>query len=376
MEDSRIEKERRAAVWISMMPLIGSATAAKLREYAGSLAGVPELTDEELESSGIFKRSPKTLERWKKNRVTGEELSRTLNRMKLHGIRIVTAEEPEFPQRLLTLPDPPAWLFVRGKFPDENIPCAAVIGARSCSSYGEREAAAVGAFLAKNGIQVVSGMAVGIDGICQRAVLGNGGTTFAVLGSGVNVCYPRENTYLYNQIPEHGGLISEYPIDAKPETWHFPVRNRLISGLADLVLVVEARKRSGSLITADLALDQGKEVYAFPGYRTSPLSEGTNRLIRVGAGIVTSFQDILDVLGLKGTNPENSAQLRENQAARLANPEKMVYSAIDLRPKSVDDLIRITGFSQSECLHAVFRLEQLGLICQSSNQYYVRTTAT
>jgi DNA processing protein len=368
-------EEEQAAVWLSLMPHVGPAAAWKLRDYAGSLAGVRKMSEGELETSGAFRNAPLTLARWRESRVTEETVQRVLCRMERQNIRIVLAGSEEYPEKLAQLTDPPAWLFVRGRLPDPSVPCAAVIGARAASAYGRQEAAAVGSFLAENGIQVVSGMASGIDSCCQEAVLRSGGRTFAVLGCGINICYPRESVFLYDRIPDRGGLISEYPLDVEPVRWHFPVRNRLISGLADLVLVVEARKRSGSLITADLALDQGKEVMAFPGYRTSPLSEGTNRLIRVGAGIVTSFQDILDVFDIVPSMCADSARLREKQASSLAKPEKMVYSAIDLRPKSVDELLRATGLSQGECLKAVFRLEQLGLICQSSNQYYVRTIA-
>ena len=367
--------EERAAVWLSMMPLVGPAAAWKLREYAGSLAGVKKLGEGDLEASGAFRNAPVTLARWRERRVTDEEEAGVLRRMENQDIRVILPGSAEYPDKLARLPDPPAWLFVRGSLPDPARPCAAVIGARAASAYGRQEAGAVGSFLAENGIQVVSGMAFGIDGCCQEAVLRSGGRTFAVLGCGLNICYPRENRELYSRIPARGGLISEYPLDKEPLRWHFPVRNRLISGLADLVLVVEARKRSGSLITADLALDQGKEVMAFPGYRTSPLSEGTNRLIRVGAGIVTSFQDILDVFGIARAKGPDSVSLKEKAASGLAKPEKMVYSAIDLRPKSVDELIHTTGLSQGECLKAVFRLEQLGLVCQSSNQYYVRAIA-
>lgn len=202
--------------------------------------------------------------------------------------------EKEFPERLRTIPDPPFGIYYKGSLPADGEPAAGVIGARLASGYGKEQARRFAWRLGKEGVSVVSGMARGIDGIAQTAALDAGGKSFAVLGCGVDICYPKENRDLYDRLPEQGGIISEYPPGTPPESKLFPPRNRIISGLSDLVLVVESRRNSGTHITVDMALEQGKEVYALPGRVSDSLSDGCNRLIRQGAGIATCPEDILE----------------------------------------------------------------------------------
>ena len=191
---------------------------------------------------------------------------------------------PGYPEKLKVLESPPAGLYVLGKLPDPDRKTAAIVGARSCSVYGRRQARFFARALSARGIQIVSGLASGIDRAAHEGALEGGTQTFAVLGCGADVCYPRENFGIYRQIAQGGGgILSEFEPGSRPLGWHFPRRNRIISGLADLVLVVEARARSGALITADCALEQGKTVYAVPGRLEDPLSEGCNRLIFQGA---------------------------------------------------------------------------------------------
>ena len=209
-----------------------------------------------------------------------------------------------------------------------------------------------------------------IDGAGQEGALRNGGASCAVLGSGIDVCYPSSNQRLYRALLERGGILSEYGPGESPLSWHFPCRNRIISGLSDAVIVVEARARSGSLITADLALEQGKEVFAFPGRRTDPLSAGCNGLIRQGAAMVTSPEDILDFFQLKHECIRGKKKKEKKTEKTLAKTEKMVYSCLDFKPKHLDDIITRCGLEIGECMGILLELELGGYVFRSANHYY------
>lgn len=210
--------------------------------------------------------------------------------------RKILLTDREYPSRLLEIPQAPKQLYVRGKLPEEGVPSVAVIGARDCSYYGQEVAKRLGRLFGENGIQVISGMARGIDGIGQQAALQAGGSSFAVLGCGADICYPRQNQDLYDRLCKQGGVISEYEWGTPPRAGYFPPRNRIVSGLADAVIVVEARKKSGTLITVDMALEQGKEVYAVPGRLVDDLSSGCNYLIKNGAGILLDMEEFMEEL--------------------------------------------------------------------------------
>lgn len=211
-------------------------------------------------------------------------------------IKRVTREAPEYPGRLRRIPDPPKCLYVKGRLPDDNRPSVAMIGARDCSAYGRSVALWLGKRLGEAGVQVISGMARGIDGIGQEAALDAGGSSFGVLGCGVDICYPAQNRRLYEKLCAAGGILSEYEPGTPPKSWNFPPRNRIVSGLADIVVVVEARVKSGTFITVDMALEQGKEVYVVPGRITDSLSTGCNQLIKMGAGILLDVEEFLEEL--------------------------------------------------------------------------------
>lgn len=265
-------------------------------------------------------------------------------------IRVLRRQDREYPGRLREIPKPPKELYVLGRVPGEQIPTVAVIGARDCSEYGKYVASSLGAALGRSGIQVVSGMARGIDGIGQEAALDAGGRSFAVLGSGVDVCYPAGNRRLYEKLSAGGGILSEYPPGTPPLPNHFPPRNRIVSGLSDAVVVVEAREKSGTLITVDMALEQGREVYVVPGRVTDPLSRGCNRLLKLGAGLLLDEEEFLEELkeicekkGLsigKEDVESEAAGLAEAQSALLADrPELLaVYRALDFTPGSVEQI--------------------------------------
>lgn len=217
-------------------------------------------------------------------------------RLVQRGIWYCPASDPLFPKRLSRIPDPPVGLYVAGHLPKEDLPAVAVIGARACSEYGKYAARRFAGILAASGVNIISGLARGIDGIGQEAALDNRGYTGAVMGCGADICYPEENRALYDRIRDQGGILSEYPPGVRPRAGLFPERNRIISGLSDLVLVIEAREKSGTLITVDMALEQGKEVMVVPGRITDRLSGGCNRLLRQGAGPALTPEDVMEAL--------------------------------------------------------------------------------
>ena len=196
-----------------------------------------------------------------------------------------------------------------------------------------------------------------------------GGKSYAVLGSGVDVCYPRENIGLYMDIQEKGGIVSEFSPGTQPYAWNFPRRNRIISALADWILIMEAKERSGSLITADLALEQGKDVYALPGPVNSVLSQGCHRLIKQGAGILITPEELMDEWNI---NPVEIGQKGNKSEKMLESPEFMVYSCLDLFPKGTNQLMKETGLSVTELMERLITLELNGYVKEVSRNYYIR----
>jgi DNA processing protein len=263
------------------------------------------------------------------------ELEKEYGMLEKRGIRFIPQMHPEFPEKLKDIPDPPVCLYVRGKLPDPQQPSVAIIGARMCSEYGRYLAREFGMELAGSGIQIISGMAGGVDGISQKGAVMAGGTSYAVMGCGVDCCYPPENRDVYDLLRENGGIISEYAPGTQPKANLFPPRNRIISGLADLVLVIEARKHSGTLITVDMALEQGRDVWAVPGRITDRLSDGCNQLIRQGAGIALSPKDLLqEFYGLEET--ENV--VKEKAILKLTPMENALMNVLDLNLQTISQL--------------------------------------
>lgn len=265
----------------------------------------------------------------------GYDVQGEYTRMTDRGIQLVTALEAEFPKRLKRIADPPYVLYYAGRLLPAEHKAVAVIGARDCTEYGRYMAGQFAAALAQAGVQVISGMARGIDGIAQQAALQAGGYSLGVLGCGVDICYPRENSKLYEALIRQGGICSEYPPGIGPRAILFPPRNRIISGMADAVLVIEAKEKSGTLITVDMALEQGREVYALPGRGTDPLSRGCNRLIRQGAGLVSTPGELLEELLLEYQDKDAGRQIA------LAFPDKEkqdILKIVDINPLSAESL--------------------------------------
>ena len=285
------------------------------------------------------------------------------------GIRFIPWFSEAYPQRLLELSDFPYALYVKGNLPDPASRKGAIVGSRRCTPYGEKYAVEFGKVLAQYGIEVISGLARGIDGMGQRGALMGNGKTFAVLGSGPDVCYPREHIGLYMDILEQGGgILSEYPPGTPPLAWHFPERNRIIGGLSDVVLVMEAGEKSGSLITVDMALEQGRDIYALPGPVNSSLSRGCNYLIQQGAGLLTSPEMLLKEWGI------DSCSVSDGKAKNkkvLETPEKLVYSCLGLYPKNIEQIAEETKLSPRELVGLLVSLELQGYAREISKNNYV-----
>ena len=278
------------------------------------------------------------------------------------GLRWLGRSEAGFPARLRSIHDPPPGLFLRGSAAPELLSQVgvAVVGARACSEYGAHVARRLGAGLAAAGVVVVSGLARGVDAWAHRGALDEGGVTVAVLGCGIDRDYPRAHAALAARIAETGLIVSEYPPGVAPAPWRFPARNRIVAGLSVATVVVEARERSGALITADLALEEGREVLAVPGEITSGLSDGTNALLRLGATVVTSAADVLEAIGVEPPAPEPPP---------VSTTAATVLAALAAGASTADEIARATGLDAATAAAALTELELARIIRASGGVY-------
>jgi DNA processing protein len=277
------------------------------------------------------------------------------------GVQWIARSAPEFPPLLHAIHDPPPGLFVRGADPELlRRATVAVVGARSCSPYGAQVARMLGRELGRAGLVVVSGLARGVDGEAHRGALEAGALTVGVLGCGIDRDYPAAHRELAARIRATGLTVSEYAPGVEPAPWRFPARNRIIAGLSAATVVVEARDRSGALITADLALEEGREVFAVPGESTSALSSGTNDLLKLGATPLTTPADVLDVLGLASTDGE---------PVELGSSAEAVLARLRDGPASADELARATGLDAGALSSALTELELAGCAVAGGGVY-------
>lgn len=371
--------------YMHCLPNVGDATIYKL-------------LDEALDAKNVYHRimdkEPKILEVLKKNLHSEDKVTSVIKQTKAwdvddkyeemlsRDIAFITIDDNEYPKRLYDIATPPYALYVKGSIPENDIPSVAIIGARNCSEYGTFIANAFGESIAKYGINIISGMARGVDGISQRGALNADGRTYAVLGSGVDVCYPASNFKLYRAIQDKGGIISVFPPGAEPLRQHFPERNKIVAALSDIVLVVEAKIKSGTAITVDLALRMGKDIYAVPGRLTDRLSDGCNRLIRDGAGIALSPEDIINEVGVvwKRLHPD-SELFSEGEVQNVENyaPKKDegILKYLDATPRSVEEIHnrRIKddpGFTMSQTMSELVMLSISGAASQIGTGYFYR----
>lgn len=343
----------------------------------------------------IYKASDRLLESVKDIRQTDiatikesrkdDYVYRQYSDLERQGIRFTYPGHINYPDKLLNIYDYPYILYYKGKLPDTDKPSVAIVGARNCTEYGRMVAQHFGDSFAGMGLQVISGMALGIDAAAQKGAIKNGGYSLAVLGCGVDICYPRTNIELYTHLNDSGGIISEYPPGTAPRAGLFPMRNRIISAMADALVVVEARQKSGSLITADQALEQNRDVYVVPGRIGDALSEGCLKLIKEGAQVITSPMDIMATKSIElyynrrqitddKRNNLNTNSIFDDgfKKSGLASPKNMVYSQINLFPVSLETIISNSGISLVEAEGILLELELDGLIEEVSKNYYIR----
>jgi len=352
-------------VALSMAPGVGCVLFKRLVEAFGS----PE---------GAFQAPPRALERVEgvgpkvaraiRSFDWADRVERELEHMEKIGGSWVTWEDEAYPVNLKNIYDPPPLLYVRGSLLAKDQTAVAVVGSRNPTLYGIGAAERIGRGLAQAGVTVVSGLARGVDSLAHRGAISGGGRTLAVLGCGLDVVYPPEHKDLYEQVACQGAVISEFPFGTRPEGDHFPIRNRIISGLSLGVVVVEATIRSGSLITARLALDQGRDVFALPGNVDSRRSEGANELIKQGAKLVTRLDDILEEIPQVqlGSPPE------EPPAVRFSEEETRVFSVLSHEALHIDQIITRSELSSAQTSATLLSLELAGHVKQLPGMRFVR----
>jgi DNA processing protein len=291
--------------------------------------------------------------------------------------RLVNWTEPEYPQNLLQIYDPPVMLYVRGNPEALNLPSISIVGTRRPTLYGTQMAERLGRELAARGLVLVSGMARGIDAIGHQGAMAANGRAVGVLGTGVDVCYPKENRKLYEKVLERGAIVSEFPLGTHPAPENFPIRNRIVAGVPLGVVVVEGAQYSGSLITARLAMEFGREVFGVPGNVTQPVSFAPNQLIKQGAKLITNGADVIEEL----PTPVRAALVQAEQpeaeqrnllaAASLNSSEKKIYELLSTdEPKHIDEIVESSGLNSSEVLATLFDLEMKGIIRQTPGKQF------
>ena len=294
-------------------------------------------------------------------------------------ISFCSYEMSDYPHLLRNIPDPPYGLFLKGSLPQEDRLCVGVIGARMCTEYGRKIATELGRRLGAAGIGVISGMATGIDSASHAGALLSEGKTYAVLGCGCDICYPSSSRNIYRQIPDAGGVISEYMPGTKPLPVFFPERNRIISGLSDVLVVVESREKSGTQITVDCALDQGRDIYAVPGRIGDQTSKGCHRLIEQGASILYDIDRFVEemreraVLKNKRITDQADSGIDHREKITLEKEEQLVYSCLDLHPKNVFILLEETGLPLETLLSVLSGLSDRGLVQETQRNAFTRT---
>lgn len=368
---------RRAYLRLHLASGVGAVTSRRLREAFGDVEAV--FTAGPGAWRGVQGVGPKTAEAIAA--VTEQDVEDELARAAEKNVRILCLEDDAYPAALKTIYDPPAVLYVRGELTDADATAFAIVGARRCTHYGLEQAERFGQLLGRAGFTVVSGGARGIDAAAHRGALAAGGRTVAVMGCGLSTVYPRDNARLLEGIVTEGrgALVSELPMEVGVQSRNFPLRNRIISGLSLGVLIVEAAARSGSLITARQADEQGRAVFALPGRVDSVMSQGTNELIRDGIPLVATLDHVLDGLGQVGSVIAKAEE--QEQAAAVSRPppgldahESKLFDAMGDGPLGLDELVRRTGLPSGQAASALTMLVLKGAVRQEAGNVFARRT--
>lgn len=342
---------------------IGPVRVEKLLDHFGNLRAAWQAPEHQLRTAGL---SPGLCQQLLQ--VRGEVcLERMADLIQESGVQVLTWDDPDYPPSLRVIAQSPFVLYIKGKLSAEDAWGVAVVGTRRFTEYGRRVVQELSSFLALQGITLVSGLARGIDGLAHQAALAAGGRTLAVLGSGLDQIYPPEHRELAQEITRQGALISDYPLGTAPDGSNFPPRNRIISGLSKAIVIIEAGVKSGALITASYAAEQGKEVFAVPGKITSPMSVGTNLLIKQGAHPLLEAQDILDILNL--------SLLAEQSYIRKSLPsdprEAALFQIIGDEPLHVDEISHQTRLPIEQVTSTLALMELKGMVRKTFGMKYV-----
>lgn len=346
---------------------IGNRSLWKIKEEFKSFEYFYKLSDKEIFNYSLSDKVKNEIVYMRKKINPLEEL----DKIKSRNIDILVFDDSLYPSQLRNIYNSPYLLYYRGDINLLNNPSIAVVGSRTPSHYGKQLSEQFSIQLCQKNLNVVSGMARGIDSIVHKSVLEHGGKTIAVLGSGLEQIYPPENKRLFYEIAEKGLVLSEFNINMKPEARNFPMRNRIISGLSLGVLVIEAKEKSGALITADFALEQGRDVFAIPGPITSPTSAGTNSLIKQGAKLVSSIEDILEEY--EHIMPQNIQVLEQEELLLLDNDENLVIQCIGYELMHFDEIIEKTAKDIGKLSAILLQLEIKGIIQVEAGNYYQRS---
>jgi DNA processing protein len=358
-----LEDPRRFWLGFNLVKGIGAVRFRALLNAFGDARAAWEASPQDLRLAGLSEKLVQNLV-LVRSRVSLEE---EWARLQAQDIRLLTWDDEAYPSRLKEIDQPPPVLYVRGELLPDDEWAVAIVGTRRVTAYGRQVAEELAGVLARNGVTVVSGLALGVDSVAHQAALNAGGRTLAVFGTGVDQVYPPQNRRLAEQISRQGALLSDYPLGTPPDGVNFPPRNRIIAGLSLAVVVVEAGLTSGALITAAFAAEQGREVFAVPGNIHAPQSMGTNRLIQDGAHPLLNPQDVLEALNL--------TMLTEHRAARTLLPtdplEKQVYAVLGSEPLHVDEIRQRANMPIAQVSAALAMMELKGMVRQVGGMNYV-----
>lgn len=371
-------EERLWWLALSLVPGVGRISFKRLIDEFGSPEEVFNASLSDLESvQGIKKEAASAIKSFDRDR----ELDRERALIRENNVNLLTLEDKEYPDQLREIFDPPSLLYVKGQIKKEDEHSVAIVGTRHPTRYGKLTAERLACELGALGVTVVSGMARGIDTFSHEGALSVGGRSIAVFGSGLDVVYPTENREIMEKIIDNGAIISEFPMGTRPEKQNFPVRNRIISGLSLGTVVVEAASKSGSLITARLALEQGREVFAVPGSIASDKSRGTNNLLKLGAKLVEGVDDIIEELkplidSLSEKRHDDTKKTESSEVssarARFTKEEEEIFSLVSKEGDHIDSIIQGSEVPPSKTVSILAKLELMGLVKQYSGKIFCR----
>lgn len=362
------KKDLKYWVGFSFIPGIGRVRLNQLENHFGNLESAWKAPAGELRQARLDDGVVRAITTWRPKIALDDEMEK----LKRYGVQLLTWHDDDYPARLKEIYDYPPLLYIRGSLTAADEWCLAVVGTRRATAYGRQVTEEIVADLARNNITIISGLARGIDSVSHQAALDAGGRTIAVLACGLDIIYPAENLNLARRIIENGALISEYPLGTKPKPDHFPRRNRILSGMSLGVLVTEAGEGSGALITANLALEQNRDVLAVPGSILSPSSRGVNNLIQEGAKLVQNCQDILEELNLRAV----AQQLEFKEIIPESETESVLLKRLSSEPAHIDNICAGSGLPVATVSSTLAMMELKGLVRSVGNMSYVLARET